>query len=117
MIPLTLAPFIGGSLNPLTDALLGTTLLIHSYIGFQACIIDYFPGYRMPGVQKALMWLLRFATVLTGIGWYEFETSRFNVLLIMISLTDVDQMTLVLRLLLLVSSSLESTAHGGPPFL
>jgi succinate dehydrogenase (ubiquinone) membrane anchor subunit len=75
LIPLTLAPFIGGSLNPLTDSILGATILIHSYIGFQACIVDYFPTYRVPKIQNALMWVLRLATVLTGIGFYEFETS------------------------------------------
>jgi succinate dehydrogenase (ubiquinone) membrane anchor subunit len=75
LIPLTLAPFIGGSLNPLTDAILGVTILIHSHIGFQACIIDYFPTYRVPKIQNALMWALRAATILTGIGFYEFETS------------------------------------------
>lgn len=62
-------------MNPLTDAILGATILIHSHIGFQACIIDYFPGYRTPKVQNALMWVLRVATILTGIGFYEFETS------------------------------------------
>lgn len=80
LIPLTLAPFIGGSLNPLTDSILGATVLIHSYIGFQACIVDYFPTYRVPKVQTALMWVLRLATVLTGIGFYEFETSTLCML-------------------------------------
>merc|ERR1712000_622390 len=79
LIPLTLAPFIGGSLNPLTDSLLGATVLIHSYIGFQACIVDYFPTYRVPKVQTALMWVPRFATLLTGIGFYEFETNDVGI--------------------------------------
>ncbi|KIW08586.1 uncharacterized protein PV09_00549 [Verruconis gallopava] len=79
LIPLTLAPFIGGSLNPLTDSILGATILIHSYIGFQACIIDYFPSYRVPKIQNALMWVLRVATVLTGIGFYEFETNDVGI--------------------------------------
>ena len=35
LIPLTAAPFIGGSLNPVMDALLCGTLLIHTHIGFQ----------------------------------------------------------------------------------
>lgn len=29
----------------------------------------------MPGVQKALMWVLKAATVLVGVGLYEFETN------------------------------------------
>lgn len=76
LVPLTLAPFIGGSLNPLMDSIFGAAILVHSYIGFQACIIDYFPTYRVPKIQNALMWVLRVATVLTGIGFYEFETSK-----------------------------------------
>ena len=35
LIPLTAAPFIGGSLNPITDAVLCGMLLAHSHIGFQ----------------------------------------------------------------------------------
>ncbi|KAF8446928.1 CybS-domain-containing protein, partial [Terfezia claveryi] len=37
LIPLT------GSLHPITDAVLAATVVIHSHIGFQVCIIDYFP--------------------------------------------------------------------------
>jgi len=35
LIPLTIAPFGGGSLNPVLDGLLAGSLLIHSHIGFQ----------------------------------------------------------------------------------
>jgi succinate dehydrogenase (ubiquinone) membrane anchor subunit len=35
LIPLTLAPFAAGSLNPTTDAILCSLLLIHSHIGFE----------------------------------------------------------------------------------
>ena len=35
LIPLTTAPFIGGSLNPTLDAVFVAALIIHSHIGFQ----------------------------------------------------------------------------------
>jgi hypothetical protein len=35
LIPLTLAPFAAGSLNPLTDSILCALLVVHSHIGFE----------------------------------------------------------------------------------
>jgi succinate dehydrogenase (ubiquinone) membrane anchor subunit len=35
LIPLTIAPFTAGSLNPVTDSILAATIVIHSHIGFQ----------------------------------------------------------------------------------
>lgn len=35
LIPLTIAPFAAGSLNPLTDSILCALLVIHSHIGFE----------------------------------------------------------------------------------
>lgn len=76
LVPLTLAPFIGGSFNPVMDSVFCAGLLIHSHIGFQSIIIDYIPIKRMPGIRKLFMWGLNLATVLVGIGLYEFETSK-----------------------------------------
>ena len=39
LIPLTIAPFTAGTLNPITDALLCATILIHTHIGFQ-CVSE-----------------------------------------------------------------------------
>lgn len=39
LIPLTVAPFAAGSLNPIMDATLCSLLLIHSYVGFQYSFI------------------------------------------------------------------------------
>jgi succinate dehydrogenase (ubiquinone) membrane anchor subunit len=75
LIPLTIAPFASGSLNPTTDALLAAAILIHSHIGFESCIIDYFPKNRIPKTRAAAWWGLRAATVLVGVGLYEFETN------------------------------------------
>lgn len=35
LIPLTIAPFAAGSLNPIMDAILCAGIIIHSHIGFQ----------------------------------------------------------------------------------
>jgi succinate dehydrogenase (ubiquinone) membrane anchor subunit len=78
LVPLTVAPFIGGSLSPILDATLCTTLLLHCHIGFDACITDYFPKWQVPGLYNVMVWLLRAATVLTGVGLYEFETSELS---------------------------------------
>lgn len=39
LIPLTIAPFAAGSLNPTMDALLCASILIHSHIGFGYVLI------------------------------------------------------------------------------
>jgi succinate dehydrogenase (ubiquinone) membrane anchor subunit len=36
LIPLTIAPFAAGSLNPAMDAVLVFTLIVHSHMGFQS---------------------------------------------------------------------------------
>jgi len=35
LVPLTVAPFAAGTLNPIMDAILCATILIHSHIGFE----------------------------------------------------------------------------------
>ncbi|KAL8243942.1 hypothetical protein R6Q59_010200 [Mikania micrantha] len=75
LIPLTIAPFAGSSMNPTLDAVFVAAILVHSHIGFQACIVDYFPNYSMPGWRKIMDWVLNIATVLVAIGFYEYETN------------------------------------------
>jgi succinate dehydrogenase (ubiquinone) membrane anchor subunit len=79
LIPLTIAPFAAGSLNPITDAILCGTILIHSHIGFESCIVDYIPSKRLPKTRLVFWWGLRAATVLVGVGLYEFETNDVGV--------------------------------------
>lgn len=76
---MTVAPFAAGSLNPATDAILCSLILIHSHIGFDAMVVDYFPKWRVPKVRKALEWLLKLATVTVAVGLYEFETNDVGV--------------------------------------
>ncbi|KAL8903218.1 MAG: hypothetical protein Q9171_007479 [Xanthocarpia ochracea] len=75
LIPLTIAPFAAGSLNPVMDALLCAGLIIHSHIGFQSIVIDYVPDKRLPKTRAFFWWALRAATVVTAIGFFEFETN------------------------------------------
>jgi succinate dehydrogenase (ubiquinone) membrane anchor subunit len=75
LIPLTVAPFAAGSLNPTMDAILCATILIHSHTGLQAVIIDYVPTKRLPKTRKLFTWGLNAATVVIGLALYEFETT------------------------------------------
>ncbi|KAF3017870.1 membrane anchor subunit of succinate dehydrogenase, Sdh4 [Neopestalotiopsis sp. 37M] len=79
LVPLTVAPFAAGSLNPVLDATLVGAILIHSHTGFQNILIDYIPNGRFPKSRKFSMWALNAATVLVGIGLYEFETNDVGV--------------------------------------
>ncbi|KAM0795588.1 CybS-domain-containing protein [Usnea florida] len=75
LIPLTVAPFAAGTLNPIMDAILCATIVIHSHIGFQSCIIDYIPSKRLPRTRAFFWWGLRAATLTVAVGLYEFETN------------------------------------------
>ncbi|KAG6040604.1 hypothetical protein E4U41_007718 [Claviceps citrina] len=79
LVPLSLAPFASGSLNPTMDAILCSAVLIHSHMGFQAVIIDYIPKRTYPGLRKLFWWGLNAATLTVGIGLYEFETNDVGV--------------------------------------
>ncbi|KAF4592388.1 succinate dehydrogenase (ubiquinone) membrane anchor subunit [Ophiocordyceps camponoti-floridani] len=79
LVPLTIAPFAAGSLNPTMDAILCSAMLLHSHMGFQQVIIDYVPKKRYPGLRKACWWGLNLATLTVGVGLYEFETNDVGV--------------------------------------
>ncbi|KAF1831312.1 mitochondrial inner membrane protein [Decorospora gaudefroyi] len=79
LVPLTIAPFAAGSLNPVTDSILCALLVVHSHIGFESSIIDYFPKSRVPLVRASLMWALRISTVAVGLALYSFETNDVGV--------------------------------------
>jgi len=79
LIPLTIAPFASGSLNPTMDAILCGTILIHSHIGFESIVTDYLPKWRVPKTRMLFWWGLRAVTVMVGVGLYEFETNDVGV--------------------------------------
>lgn len=43
--------------------------------GIRSIIIDYIPAKRLPKTRAAFWWGLRLATLLVGVGFYEFETN------------------------------------------
>ncbi|KAF9923303.1 membrane anchor subunit of succinate dehydrogenase, Sdh4, partial [Modicella reniformis] len=75
MVPLFAVSAIQGS-HPITDGLLGVVVPIHAHMGFDAMITDYLHPVKV-GVagNKAFVWALRGATVLTLVGCYQFNTS------------------------------------------
>ena len=79
LIPLTVAPFAAGSLNPTLDAFLCATILIHSHTGFQNIIVDYLPKKRVPRSRKPFTWGLNAATAVVGLALYEFETTDVGI--------------------------------------
>jgi len=79
LIPLTIAPFAAGSLNPATDAILCGAILIHSHIGFESIVIDYIPNKRLPKTRLFFWWILRAATLTVAVALYEFETNDVGV--------------------------------------
>ncbi|KAF2114705.1 mitochondrial inner membrane protein [Lophiotrema nucula] len=79
LVPLTIAPFAAGSLNPVTDSILCALLVVHSHIGFESCIIDYFPKKRIPVIRNLAHWALRVATLTLGIALYSFETNDVGI--------------------------------------
>lgn len=42
-------------------------------------IIDYIPVHQHPTMRKVFTWLLNIATLVVGIGFYEFETNDVGV--------------------------------------
>ncbi|PKS12760.1 hypothetical protein jhhlp_000971 [Lomentospora prolificans] len=79
LVPLTVAPFAAGSLNPGLDAVLCATVLVHSHLGFQNIIEDYVPTRTYPKSRKAVNVTLGAATLLAAVGLYEFETNDVGV--------------------------------------
>ncbi|KAF2169390.1 hypothetical protein M409DRAFT_65069 [Zasmidium cellare ATCC 36951] len=75
LLPITIMPFAVGSLNPVLDGTFIGLIIIHTYIGFQSCITDYIPTWRMPTVRKLFDWANVLAVFVVGWGYYEFETN------------------------------------------
>lgn len=93
LIPLTIAPFAAGSLNPVTDALLAAVLIIHSHIGFEACVIDYIPTRKYGSFAKIMGWVLKIAT---GLAFGMLTTMQFcrHLLICQSEFMNSKQMTL-----------------------
>ncbi|UKZ78333.1 hypothetical protein TrVFT333_006069 [Trichoderma virens FT-333] len=79
LMPLSITLFAAGSLNPTTNTILYSTILLHSHISFQSVIIDYIPKTHYSSLRKIFWWGLNVATVTVGVGLYEFKTNDINV--------------------------------------
>lgn len=75
LIPVTIAPFAAGTMNPVLDATLCALIVVHSHIGFQSIIIDYVPLRRVPRARKLFEWGLRAGSLVVAAGLYEYETN------------------------------------------
>ncbi|CDZ96299.1 Succinate dehydrogenase membrane anchor subunit and related proteins [Phaffia rhodozyma] len=76
LIPITISTFaVAPSAHPILDGVLGASLIIHSHIGFDSCLVDYLHERKFPRVGPAASWALRAATVGALFGVYEFNTN------------------------------------------
>ena len=76
LIPLIVTPFVTGTSTPVLDALIGTSVVIHSHIGFDSMITDYIPQRKYPKSYQVFTWGLRAATVVVLVGIYEFQVNE-----------------------------------------
>ncbi|OLL22454.1 Oligosaccharide translocation protein rft1 [Neolecta irregularis DAH-3] len=79
LVPLIAAPFAAGSVYPVVDAILASTLVIHSHSGFDSMLTDYIPKRIYPKTAKTAGILLKTATGLVLLGLYEFETNDVGI--------------------------------------
>jgi hypothetical protein len=63
------------SLQPILDGILGVSLVVHSHIGFDSAVVDYFHPRKWPVLGPMMSWLLRICTGLSVWGVYEFNTN------------------------------------------
>lgn len=57
------------------DGILAVSLIVHTHIGFDACVVDYVHPRKFPVLGPITRWLLRAATGLSVWGVYEFNTN------------------------------------------
>ncbi|KAL0240245.1 hypothetical protein I308_106795 [Cryptococcus tetragattii IND107] len=76
LIPLTVGAAVSsGTAYPIMDGILAVSLIVHTHIGFDACVVDYVHPRKFPVLGPITRWLLRAATGLSVWGVYEFNTN------------------------------------------
>lgn len=80
LVPLIFVQFMGLSTTPILNAILSLALVVHSHIGFNTCITDYFPKREYGSFSTFMRWLLRSTTGLVFLGLYEFETNDVGII-------------------------------------
>jgi succinate dehydrogenase (ubiquinone) membrane anchor subunit len=84
LIPLIVTPFVTGTSTPVLDALIGTSVVIHSHIGFDSMVIDYIPKRHYPKAFAIFSWGLRAATFIVLVGIYEFQVNEVGMRLLQV---------------------------------
>ncbi|OCF35316.1 succinate dehydrogenase (ubiquinone) membrane anchor subunit [Kwoniella heveanensis BCC8398] len=76
LVPVTVGAAVStGSAYPIMDGILAISLIIHSHIGFDSCLVDYLHPRKFKLVGPLAQWLLKIATGLSVWGVYEFNTN------------------------------------------
>lgn len=79
LIPLVSMSLIqGAAVGSLVDLGLSYTLLMHCYVGFQSCIIDYIPKRVYGNWHNRAMYLLTLGSLLSVIGIYDMNFGEKN---------------------------------------
>ncbi|CDK28303.1 unnamed protein product [Kuraishia capsulata CBS 1993] len=74
LVPLTFVPLVTGVEYGIADSILAALLLVHSHIGFGACIADYIPARTYGSLHNYAMYLLSFGGLVSAYGIYEIES-------------------------------------------
>lgn len=74
LVPLAVLPLATGELTPVFDAVLGGLIVVHSNMGMESVITDYFPKRKFPKGHGVLKGLLYTGSVATLYGVYKLET-------------------------------------------
>ncbi|KAK0531014.1 membrane anchor subunit of succinate dehydrogenase, Sdh4 [Tilletia horrida] len=75
LVPLIAAGAAKHGASGVIDGALALSLVVHSHIGFDACLQDYLHKRKYPVAGPIGTWALRVATVGTLVGIYEFQTN------------------------------------------
>ncbi|WVQ98548.1 hypothetical protein IAU59_005674 [Kwoniella sp. CBS 9459] len=76
LVPVTVGAAVStGSAYPIMDGILAISLIIHSHIGFDSCLVDYLHPRKFKVLGNVAQWVLKIATGLSVWGVYEFNTN------------------------------------------
>lgn len=96
LVPLTMVPLYGALSSttvtfPILDALLASSLLIHSYLGLTSCIIDYIPKRKFGLWHNIAKYALALGSSISLYGIYVLETENNGLVDLVGSLWDSEK--------------------------
>ncbi|KAG8694964.1 membrane anchor subunit of succinate dehydrogenase, Sdh4 [Ceratobasidium sp. 395] len=75
LVPMTVSAFaVSPTDYPILDGVLAISLVVHSHIGFDSCVVDYLHSRKFPKLGPIAKWGLRLATTGALVGIYQFNT-------------------------------------------